>query len=67
MTVWTETALRAEIEYRHQELRRAFGRRARSHRRAPAQPAPVVRLPRQRSAGPGERRIPEGGGAARCA
>jgi hypothetical protein len=68
MIVWTGPALRAEIEYRHEELRKAFGHRSdrrrrggrRWSRRALDPAAPAVRIPRQRTAGPGERRVPVG-------
>jgi hypothetical protein len=64
VNVWTLPALRAEIEYRHEEMRRAFGsRRRRWGRRVaaePQQPPAAPRIPRQRTAGPGEQRVPVG-------
>lgn len=67
MTVWTVPALRAEIEYRQERVRRDWPRRIRRRwvRTDPTPPVALVRpsaVPAQRTAGPGER-VPVGSGS----
>lgn len=61
MILWTEFALRAEIEYRQEKVRQSFRPRKRwqdaDALSVPSWPT-AVRIPTQRTAGPGERPAP---------